>query len=104
MADRGPQFLIGSWSKVALTSLLGGLYYHSHLLPQRLQEREILDKTVILCNIVVCMYNIWASPVAQTEKRQPAVQETWVQSLGYEDPLEKEMAIYFSILAGEFHG
>ena len=62
-------------------------------------KREILDKTVILCNIVVFMYNIWASLVAQTEKRQPAMQETWVQSLGCEDPLEKEMAIHFSILA-----
>ena len=29
----------------------------------------------------------------------PAVQETWVQSLGQEDPLEKEMATHSSILA-----
>jgi len=32
-------------------------------------------------------------------KSLPAVQETWVQSLGQEDPLEKEMAIHFSLLA-----
>ena len=32
-------------------------------------------------------------------KNLPAVQETWVQSLGQEDPLEKEMATYSSILA-----
>ena len=32
-------------------------------------------------------------------KRLPAMQETWVQSLGREDPLEKEMAIHSSILA-----
>ena len=32
-------------------------------------------------------------------KNAPAMQETWVQSLGWEDPLEKEMAIYSSILA-----
>ena len=31
----------------------------------------------------------------------PAIQETWVQSLGQEDPLEKEMATHFSILAWE---
>ena len=31
-------------------------------------------------------------------KSLPAVQETWVQSLGREDPLEKEMAIHSSIL------
>ena len=34
-------------------------------------------------------------------KNLPAMQETWVQSLDQEDPLEKEMATYFSILAWE---
>ena len=37
--------------------------------------------------------------VAQMVKNLPAVQETWVQSLGWEDPLEKGMAIHSSILA-----
>ena len=37
--------------------------------------------------------------VAQMVKNLPAVQETWVQSLGREDPLEKEMATHSSILA-----
>ena len=32
-------------------------------------------------------------------KRLPAVQETWVRSLGQEDPLEKEMATHSSVLA-----
>ena len=41
----------------------------------------------------------WASLVAQRLKHLPATQETWVQSLGWEDPLEKEMATYSSILA-----
>ena len=40
-----------------------------------------------------------ASLVAQMEKSLPAVWETWVQSLGWEDPLEKEMATHSSILA-----
>ena len=40
-----------------------------------------------------------ASLVAQTVKRLSAMQETWVQSLGWEDPLEKEMAAHSSILA-----
>ena len=40
-----------------------------------------------------------ASLVAQRLKYLPAVQETWIQSLGWEDPLEKEMATHFSILA-----
>ena len=34
-------------------------------------------------------------------KNLPAVQETWVQALVLEDPLEKEIAIHFSILAWE---
>ena len=42
---------------------------------------------------------IWISLVAQTVKRLPAMQETWVQSLGQEDPLEKEMATHSSTLA-----
>ena len=37
--------------------------------------------------------------MAQTVKRLSTMQETWVQSLGWEDPLEKEMAIYSSTLA-----
>ena len=41
------------------------------------------------------------SLVAQTVKSLPAMQETWVQSLGQEDSLEKEMATHSSILAWE---
>ena len=37
--------------------------------------------------------------VAQSVKNLPAMQETWVQFLGWEDPLKKEMAIHSSILA-----
>ena len=39
-----------------------------------------------------------ASVVAQTVKNSPAIQETWVQSLSWEDPLEKGMETHFSIL------
>ena len=45
---------------------------------------------------------VWASLVAQMVKNLPAVQEIWVQSLGQEDPPEKEMATHSSILAWEF--
>ena len=41
----------------------------------------------------------WASLVAQLVKHLPATQETWVRSLGQEDPLEKEMETHSSILA-----
>ena len=40
-----------------------------------------------------------ASLVAQTVKNLPAMQDIWVQSLGQEDPLEKEMATHSRILA-----
>jgi len=41
----------------------------------------------------------WASLVAKIVKNLPAMQETRVLSLGWEDPLEKEMAPHSSILA-----
>ena len=42
---------------------------------------------------------IWIFPVAQMVESPLAMQETWVQSLGWEDPLEKGMAIHSSVLA-----
>ena len=42
---------------------------------------------------------IGASLVAQIVKNPSAMQEAWVRSLGWEDPLEKEMATHSSILA-----
>ena len=54
--------------------------------------------------------NIWlqmpftASLVAPLVKKLPAMQETWVWSLGWEDPLEKEMTTHSSILAWRIHG
>ena len=41
----------------------------------------------------------WASCVAQLVKDLPAMWETWVQSLGWEDSLQKGKIIHFSILA-----
>ena len=48
--------------------------------------------------------NAWSSPlkefpVAQTVKNPPAMQETWVQSLCWENPVEESMATHSSILA-----
>ena len=42
--------------------------------------------------------------VAQTVKNLPIMRETWVQSLGQEDPLEKEMAAHSILLPGESRG
>ena len=47
----------------------------------------------------LCELPVSHSEVAQTVKRLSAMQETWVQSLGREDPLEKEMATHSSTLA-----
>ena len=41
----------------------------------------------------------WAFLVTQLVKNPPAMQETWVQSLGWEDPLEKGKATHSTILA-----
>ena len=45
-----------------------------------------------------------ASLVAQTVKNPPAMQETQVRFLGWENPLEKEMATHCSFLAWRIHG
>ena len=55
---------------------------------------------------LICLYvsMAWASLVAQRLKRLPPVWETQVRSLGWEDPLEKEMVTHSSTLAGKSHG
>ena len=52
-----------------------------------------------LHSIYIVFMTIWASLMAQMVKNPPAVQETWVQSLGWEDPLEEGIATHSSILA-----
>ena len=47
----------------------------------------------------ICISVIWASLVAQTVKKLPAMQETWVQSFSWEDPLGKGTATHASVLA-----
>ena len=49
--------------------------------------------------IVYPLQYSWASLVAQMVKNPPAMWETWVRSLGWEDPLEEGMATHSSILA-----
>ena len=52
----------------------------------------------------VKLQNMLASLVAQTVKNLPVIQETRVQSLGWEDPLEKKMATPSVFLSGKSHG
>ena len=47
---------------------------------------------------------MWAFLVTQSVKNPPAMLETWVQFLGWEDPLEKGMAAHSSILAWRIPG
>ena len=53
----------------------------------------------MLFSFLAAIENIRDFPIAQMVKNLSAVQETRVQSLGQEDPLEKEMATHSSILA-----
>ena len=53
---------------------------------------------IYICNIHIPI-DIWTSLVAQLVKNPPAMWETWVRSLGWEDPLEKGKATHSSILA-----
>ena len=55
---------------------------------------------------VVCSLPLWSrtSLVAQMVKRLPAMQETWIRSLGWEAPLEKKWQPTPVFLPGEFHG
>ena len=54
-----------------------------------------MDLLLFTINILT----IRASLIAQSVKNLPVMQETWLQFLGQEDPLEKEMATHSSILA-----
>ena len=64
------------------------------------QKRKLLD-TGKLSKTKYIYYDLksWPSPVAQTVKYLPAMQEIPVRSLGQEDPLEKGMATHSSILS-----
>ena len=52
-----------------------------------------------IIDIALCKFKVSASLVAQMVKNPPATQETWIQSLSWEDPLKEGMATHSSILA-----
>ena len=56
---------------------------------------------IYIWNIFWSIVAFWASLVAQWSRSHLPMQETWVQSLGQEDPLEKEMTTHSSILVCE---
>ena len=58
-----------------------------------------MTRTSVSAGVCACESSWGGSLVAQTVKNPPAMQETWVQSLGWKDLLEKGMATHSSILA-----
>ena len=62
---------------------------------------QIRDWTHVSCigRWILYHWTTWASLVAQTVKNPPAIWDTWVRPLGWEDPLEEGMATHSSILA-----
>ena len=64
----------------------------------RLHGADVKDEAAFDLILSKC----WASVVAQLVKNLPTMRETWVQSLGWEDPLEKGMATHSTILAWKF--
>ena len=78
---------------------------------------KLLQSCPTLCNPMDCSplgssvheilhlpLNIWVSLTAQLIKNPPAMQETLIPFLGWEDPLEKGKATHSSILAWRIHG
>ena len=59
---------------------------------------------IIICRIIHGYASKRASLVAQLVKNPPAMWETWVQSLGWEDPLRREKLPTPVFCPGEFHG
>ena len=65
-----------------------------------MNNRNIFNHTTLQVSTNRALLGLsWVSLVAQMIKNLPVVQDTQVQSLGWEDPLEKGMAIHSSILA-----
>ena len=60
-----------------------------------------MNKSICMFFQILLTGDTGASLVVQAGNNLPAKQEAWVQSLGQEDPLEKEMAMHSSILAWE---
>ena len=95
--------------------------YQPHLFTQQISLSLIYTRPSLVAQLVTCkagdpglipesgrsagggigypLQYSWASLVAHKVKNSPAMQETWVQSLGWEDSLEKGMATHSSILA-----
>ena len=93
-----PHFLIGFFVFLVLSCM-------SCLYILEINPLSVVSFAIIFSHSEGCLFTLLivslgrASLVAQTVKNLSAMQETWVRSLGWEDPLEKEMAAHSGILA-----
>ena len=65
---------------------------------------ELVAFLFLFFNLYWSIITLWVSLVAQLVRNLPAVQETWVQSLGWEDPLERGRLPIPVFWPGEFNG
>ena len=72
--------------------------YSFHGIEKRQTRLSTSPLRSVISSMVFCFLNFIIFRVAQMVKRLSAMQETWVRSLGWEDPLEKETAAHSSIL------
>ena len=87
---------LASWALAAPHIPRAGIFTHQLLNFSQMQK--------ILSEIYMNALNYGASLIDQLVKNPPVMWETWVRSLGWEDPLEKGKTTHFSILTWEFHG
>ena len=71
-------------------------FYYCLILPPLLGKQHAVQLTLLTCS---CLLWSGASLVVPLVKNPPAIWETWLQSLDWEDPLEKGMATHSDILA-----
>ena len=76
-----------------------GPFLCAHEAPQSPLTRPVSGSIVIPCTHLLKLYTLITPLVAQLVRNLPAMQETWVLSLGWEDPLEKGKATHSSVLA-----
>ena len=85
-----------------------GLYYTFSIVAQNFNNKmyslyQYYYQTCLIYlhyhNSYLCSMKLWVSLVAQLVKNLPAMWETWVRSLGWEDPLEEGKSTHSSILA-----
>ena len=77
------------------------LRFFFHVGHYRAQVEFVVLDSRFLPAIYFMYSSVLGFPGGSVEKNQPAMQKTWVRSLGQEDPLEKEMGTHSNILAWE---